>query len=144
MHDVRDDWLASLGSHLSLTLDPASNTLAVRYTGPDAQGVSQVCNALAAAYTTPGKRDSAKSGESLGLGSQVLAPAIEPAYPVEDSRLMISLTVAASALLVSLLLVMIFRHFIARQLREIDQMADAQELEDMKADLPEDPQPAVE
>ena len=143
MHDVREEWLGSLGSHLSLSLDPASNTLAVRYTGPDAEGLSQVCNALAMAYTTPGKRDSAKANETLGLGSQVLAQATAPAYPVEDSRLMISLSVVAVTLLVSLMLVMIFRHFIARQLREIDQMADAQELEDIKGDLPEGAEPAA-
>jgi flagellar biosynthesis/type III secretory pathway M-ring protein FliF/YscJ len=56
---------------------------------------------------------------------------------LEDSRMSISLAVVAATLLVSLLLVMIFRHFIARQLNEIDQMADAQELEDVRADLPE-------
>jgi hypothetical protein len=38
---------------------------------------------------------------------------------------------------------MVFRHFIARQLKEIDQMADAEDLEDMQGDLSENAQPAT-
>jgi hypothetical protein len=49
--------------------------------------------------------------------------------------MMVSLSVVAGVLFLSLILVMLFRHFVARQLKEIDQMADAQDLEDMRADL---------
>ena len=40
----------------------------------------------------------------------------------------LSLCVVAVVLFVSLLLVIVFRHYVARQLREIDQMADEQDL----------------
>ncbi len=139
MHDVRDEWLATLPSHLHLTLDAGSKTLTVQYTGADPQGVSQVCNALATAYTTPGMREptAAESTRTLGTGSQLLAKAAAPLFPVEDNRMMISMSIVAVVMFVSLLLVMIFRHFIARQLKEIDQMADAADLQDIQSDLPD-------
>jgi len=143
MHDVRDEWVNSLPSRLNLTLDGGSKALSVRYSGSDAEGVSQVCNALAIAYTTPGLREQAgDQTKALGLGSQVLAKATVPLYPVEDNRMMVSMSIVAVALFVSLILVMIFRHFITRQLKEIDQMAE-EELADMKTDLPEGAGPAA-
>jgi chromosome segregation ATPase len=145
MHDVRDEWLATLPSHLHLTLDSGSKTLAVQYSGPEAHGVSQVCNALATAYANPGMRDpgAAESNRALGAGAQLLAKATAPLYPLEDNRMMICMCLVAVVLFVSLILVMIFRHFIARQLREIDQMADAEDLQSAQSDLPDTPQPAV-
>ncbi|HVT81800.1 MAG TPA: hypothetical protein VHM90_14235 [Phycisphaerae bacterium] len=144
MHDVRDQWLESLPSHLSVTRDAQNKSMVIRYTGPDADGVADVANALAAAYSTPGKRESTEQTKAIGLGSQVLAKATPPLYPIDDNRMMLAMMTVAGTLFVSLLLIMIFRYFIARQLKEIDQMADVHELEDAKGDLPEGVRPAIE
>jgi hypothetical protein len=56
----------------------------------------------------------------------------------------ISLSVVAAVMFVSLILVMVFRHFIARQLKEIDQMADEKDLQEVDAELPDAPEAAVE
>ena len=144
MHDVREEWLASLGKHLSMDADASTKTLSIRYTGPNPEGVSQVCNALATAYINPGLRDSKDENKTIGVGAQVLAKATPPLFPTEDSRMSFALSVVAITLFVSLVLVMIFRHFIARQLKEIDQMADAKDLEDIQSDLPEGVKPAIE
>jgi hypothetical protein len=147
MHDVRDEWVASLNKNLAMQLDAATQKLFIRYSGPDAEGVSQVCNALAVAYATPGMRDSGAPGAAgaapqganpPGMGAQVVAKATISAFPAEDNRLMISMYVVAGVLAISLLFVMLFRHFVARQLKEIDEMADAQELDEMRTDLPGD------
>ncbi len=126
MHSTTDEWLASLGKNLSVDASASTGTLLVKYTGPDAAGVSQVCNSLASAYTTPGLRESSEANRALGLGSQTVAKATASLTPIEDNRMMISLSVVAAVLFVSLLLVILFRHFVARLLKEIDQMADAQ------------------
>lgn len=144
MHDVRDEWLGSINKHLSMQIDSPGKTLSIRYSGPNATGVSQVCNALAAAYSQPSMREVTEQTKNVGAGAQVLAKATPPLYPAEDHRLMVSMSVVAVVLFVSLLLVMIFRHFVARQLREIDQMADQQDLEELGGDLAETtPKPAV-
>jgi len=137
MHDVRDEWIASLPKHLAMQLDSSTKTLAIRYSGPDAEGVSQVCNSLASAYSQPTLRETTETTKAFGQGAQVLAKATAPLYPAEDHRLMIAMSLVATVLFVSLLLVMLFRHFVARQLREIDQMADAQDLEELHGDLAE-------
>ncbi len=143
MHDVREDWLASLSKNLSLQLDAGTKTLAVRYTGANAEGVSQVCNALAAAYATPGAREGTPElNRTLGVGAMVIAKAMPPLYPAVDNRLMLSLSVVAVVMFISLLLVIMFRHYVARQLREIDQMADEQDLDDIRAEMPDDVQTA--
>ena len=49
---------------------------------------------------------------------------------------MLSLSVVAGVLMVSLVLVIMFRHYVARQLQEIDQMADEADLADIKGELP--------
>lgn len=136
MHDVRDEWLAALTRHLDVQLDTQSRTLAIRYTGSDAQGVAQVCNALAVSLVNPVMRETTEETKSIGAGSTVLAKAMPPMYPAEDRRLMISLGGVAVVLFVSLLFVIMFRHYVARQLREIDQMADEQDLEDIGGELP--------
>ncbi len=143
MHDVREEWAGSLGSHLTMELDSKKAALTVQYSGPDANGVSQVANALAVAYSTPGLRDSAELTKNAGLGAQVIKAA-PPIFPLQDNRMMVSLGTVAVTLFISLILVMIFRFFIARQLKEIDRMADANELEDVKLDMPEDARPALE
>ena len=63
---------------------------------------------------------------------------------MEDSRLITSMCLAAAVMLVSMILVMMFRHFITRQLKEIDEMADAKNLEDVESEIPDTPQAAVE
>ncbi len=144
MQDVREEWLGSLTKNMTVQTDATSKTLAIRYTGPDAEGVSQVCNAMATAYASPGIREITDETRNIGQGAQVLAKATVPLYPVEDSRLMISLYVVAGVLVVSFFLVLLFRHFVARQLREIDQMADAQDLDDVGGDpAAPAPQPAA-
>ena len=96
--------------------------------------MSQVCNALATAYVTPAARDSADP-KGFGAGATISAKATVSQDPVEDRRLTLSWCLVAGALFVSLLLVMMFRHYVARQLKEIDQMADEQDLADLKGDL---------
>jgi chromosome segregation ATPase len=138
MHDVREEWLASLSKNLSVQLDPASKTVAIRYTGPNPDGVAQVCNALADAYATPTARETtSEQNRGYGVGSTVLAKAAAPIYPAEDSRLMLSLSVVAIVLFLSLIMVIVFRHYVARQLREIDQMADEQDLDDIRTEMPQ-------
>ena len=78
----------------------------------------------------------------MGAGASLVAPATIPAFPAEDNRMTLSLSVVAVVLFVSLLLVIVFRHYVARQLREIDQMADEQDLEDIQAEMPADVNPA--
>ena len=70
MHDVREAWAGSLPERLTLSLDSGSKTLAVKYTGPEAGGVSQVCNALAKAYTDPTARVLNEATHSVGTGSR--------------------------------------------------------------------------
>ncbi len=142
MHDVRDEWLQSLVKNLTLQLDPQSKTLALRYSGPDSLGVSQVTNALAIAFSNPGMRESTDLTQSFGAGSTVLAKATPPMFAAEDYRLVIGLSVAAIVLFLSLIVVVIFRHYVARQLREIDQMADDSDLEDIRGEMPIDVRPA--
>jgi uncharacterized protein involved in exopolysaccharide biosynthesis len=125
-----------------MQLDAGSKTLAIRYNGPDGEGVAAVCNALAAAYTTPGTRETSNETKTAGLGAQIVAKATVPLTPIEDNRMMISLIVVAGVLLVSVGFVIIFRRFITRQLREIDQMADAEDLADIQSELPDGPKPA--
>jgi hypothetical protein len=137
MHDVQDEWVQSLPDHLITSMDAGSKALAIRYTGPDAEGVSQVCNALAKAYVDPTLRALDESTHSIGAGAHIAATATPPMHPLEDNRLNLALAATAATLLVSLLAVMIFRHVISRQLKEIDQMADAKELDEIGGDLPE-------
>lgn len=127
MHDVREAWLNSLNKNLTLKIDNANATLFIRYAGPDADGVTQVCNALAAAYVAP--------HEAAPQVAKLIAKAAKPDQPFEDNRVVTSLSTVAVVLFVSLLLVILFRHFVSRQLREIDQMADEQDLADLKGDL---------
>jgi hypothetical protein len=134
MHDVREDWVGSLGKNLGMQLDGASRTLSVRYTGPNPEGVSQVCNALAAAYTTPESREG-HDAKAWGAGAVILAKATAPQTPTQDSRVMTSLWVTVVVLLVSTLLVVLFRHYVRRQLREIDRMADEEDLADLKGEM---------
>ena len=101
MQDVQAAWLASLEKNLSLQVDTANRTLFIRYSGNNADGVSQVCNALATAYAT-------LPIEGGGMTGKVVARAAPPQVPSEDSRLMISLSVVAIVMFVSLLLVMVF------------------------------------
>jgi chromosome segregation ATPase len=140
MHDVREEWANSLGENLSLKVDTGAKTVQVTYAGQDPEGVSQVCNAIAASYITPGSRESTDETRNYGLGAQVVAKAAPPAYPVEDNRLMTSLIIVAVTLLVSVIFVMIFRHIVARQLREIDDMTDGDRMLDQGDESPE---PAV-
>lgn len=143
MHDVREEWLNSLMKNLVMQIDPTTKTLTLRYSGPSAEGVSQVCNALATAYINPATREGARpETKELGVGASLAAPATTPAFPAEDNRMTLSLSVVAVVLFVSLLLVIVFRHYVARQLREIDQMADEQDLEDIQAEMPADASPA--
>ena len=136
MHDVREEWLGSLPRNLTLKPDLATKTVSVQYTGPNADGVAQVCNTLATAYATPTARDgTSEQTRDFGTGSAVLAKASSPLYPVADNRLMLSLSISAVALFLSLILVIVFRHYVARQLREIDQMADDKDLEDIKGEM---------
>jgi chromosome segregation ATPase len=138
MHDVREEWLASLPKSLVLQLDPGTKTVAIRYSGPNPDGVAQVCNALATAYATPTARETTSEvNRGYGVGATVLAKAAAPNYPSEDNRLMLSLSVVAVVLFLSLILVIIFRHYVARQLREIDQMADEQDLDDIRTEMPQ-------
>ena len=143
MQDGRDEWLTSLTKNLVMQIDPTTKTLTVRYSGPIAEGVSQVCNALATAYANPGTRESVNAETTaIGDGASIVAPASTPAVPADDTRMTLSLCVVAVVLFVSLLLVIVFRHYVARQLREIDQMADEQDLEDIQAEMPADVNPA--
>ena len=138
MHDVREEWVASLPKNLIVQLDPGTKTVAIRYTGPNPEGVAQVCNALATAYATPTARETTQeANRGYGVGSTVLAKAAAPNYPAEDSRLMLSLSMVAVVLFLSLILVIVFRHYVARQLREIDQMADEQDLDDIRSEMPQ-------
>ena len=57
-------------------------------------------------------------------------------FPTEDNRLVVGLCMVAIVLFASLLVVVIFRHYVARQLREIDQMADEKDLDDIKSEMP--------
>jgi hypothetical protein len=134
MHDVREEWLATLGKSLTMQLDGASRALAIRYYGREAEGVSQVCNALATAYVTPTGREPADP-QGAGAGATILEKATVPDVPDEDHRWLLSLGISAVAMFLSLLLVILVRHYVARQLREIDEMADAQDLADLKGDL---------
>jgi uncharacterized protein involved in exopolysaccharide biosynthesis len=134
MHDVREEWVGSLGKNLSMQLDGASRTLAIRYTGPNPQGVSQVCNALAEAYTAPETREN-RDSKAWGAGALILAKAAPPQTPAVDNRVMTSLWVTAVVLLVSALLVVLFRHYVRRQLREIDRMADEEDLAELKGEM---------
>jgi len=141
MHDVREEWLATLPKLLNLQLDEASKTVAIRYTGPASDGVAQVCNALAAAYISPMSRDATEGTVDFGNGATIVAKAEPPRTPLEDSRLTLSLSVVAIALFVSLILVMIFRYFVARQLKEIDDMAEEQELAEIQTEIPSNANP---
>ncbi len=130
MHDVREEWLASLGDHLSIARDAGGKALVVRYTGPEAEGVSQVANAIATAYTKPTKRESTDETRKWGMDAQILAKATPAAYPAEDNRLTTFAIVASVVMLVSILAVMVFRHFVRRQLRAIDEMVEGEDLSD--------------
>ncbi|HVS71385.1 MAG TPA: hypothetical protein VHQ47_09040 [Phycisphaerae bacterium] len=130
MHDVREEWVGSLVSHLSVTPDDAAHTLAIRYTGPAADGVSQVCNALASAYVNPNLRDTTDATRTVGQGSTLAAQATAPVKPVQDSRLKLSLATAASVIFLALLAVMVLRHMVSRQLRQIDAIAEGETVDD--------------
>jgi hypothetical protein len=131
MHDVREEWLNSFAKHLTIAPDPAQRTLTIRYTGPAAEGVSQVANALASAYVNPNLRETTDVTRTVGAGSELLNPAVVPARPAQDNRLTTALALAASAIFVALVAVMSFRHLVSRQLREIDAMADPTDLSDL-------------
>ena len=136
MHDVRDEWIGSLARQMVVQLDPQSKTVAIRYSGTDPAGVAQVCNALAIALTNPAFRETTDQTRSIGAGGTILARATPPQYPAQDNRLMLGLAVVAVVLFVSLIFVILFRWHVSRQLKEIDQMADEQDLADMESDLP--------
>jgi len=143
LQDVRDEWIATLPRSLQLSVDSHAKTLTLRYFGGEAENVADASNALARAFLQPDLRDP-DSSKDIGAGAQLAQKATVPAIPVEDNRLMICLSIVAGALLLSLVFVLIFRHFVARQLKEIDQMADTQDLEDIKTEMPEGVKPAVE
>jgi uncharacterized protein involved in exopolysaccharide biosynthesis len=131
MHDVREEWLNSFTSHLTIAPDDAARTLTLRYTGPAADGVSQVVNALASAYVNPNLRDATEATHLIGAGATLESPAPVPASPAQDHRFTTALASAAAAVFLSLVAVMSFRHMVFRQLREIDAMADPNDLSDL-------------
>jgi hypothetical protein len=131
MHDVREEWLNSFARHLTIAPDPAERTLTIRYTGPAAEGVSQVANALASAYVNPNLRETTEVTRTVGAGSELVNPATVPARPMQDNRLTTALALAASAIFIALVAVMSFRHLVSRQLRAIDAMADPTDLSDL-------------
>ncbi|HVX85669.1 MAG TPA: hypothetical protein VH253_12885 [Phycisphaerae bacterium] len=130
MHDAQEDWINSLPRHLTIIPDDTARSLTIRYTGPAAEGVSQVCNALASAYVNPNLRDATDATRSVGEGSTLAAQAFAPAKPIEDPRLKLSLAAAASVIFLALLAVMGLRHTVSRQLRQIDAIAEGEVLDD--------------
>jgi chromosome segregation ATPase len=134
MHDVREQWMSSLGTKLNMELDGAARRLSIRYMGPNAHGVSQVCNALATAYVNPGVRENLDAA-GPGAGAMIMAKASAPQYPAQDNRVMTSLSVTAVVLFISFIAVLLFRHYVRRQLREIDRMADEEDLAGLKGEL---------
>jgi hypothetical protein len=134
MHDVREEWVGSLKDSLSMELEEGTRTMSIRYTGHQAEGVAQVCNALATAYVMPVSREGADP-KGMGEGAVILAKATPSNVPMHDNRMMMSLSLVAVALFVSLLLVIVFRHYVSRQLREIDQMADDGDLAGLKGEM---------
>ncbi len=144
LQDVREEWLASLQKNLTLSLDSRAKSITIHYAGLDPDGVADASNALARAYLQPDLRESSDGNKNTGQGAQLTQKATPPVYPIEDNRMMIWACVVAGALLLSVIFVLIFRHFISRQLKEIDQMADMKDLEDIKSEMPEAARPATE
>ncbi|MCL2645736.1 MAG: hypothetical protein FWD61_01880, partial [Phycisphaerales bacterium] len=122
MYDVRDSWLGSLARNLDVQVDstdPRLPTLLIRYAGNDADGVAQVCNALAKAYVA---LPMVAQGTTIKPGT-VAAPAIKPDLPCQDNRIAMSLGAAAGVMVVGLILVMLSRYvFRRRQRKERDQI----------------------
>lgn len=135
MHDVREEWLNSFAKHLTIAPDDAARTLTIRYTGPAAEGVSQVANALASAYVNPNLREASESTHLVGAGATLDSPAPIPTTAAQDHRFTTSLAISASAVFLSLIAVMSFRHLVSRQLREIDAMADPTDLSELSDEV---------
>jgi chromosome segregation ATPase len=142
----RDAFAKTLQTDLQLHVTPAAKQLSITYTGGSSSGVAQVANALANSYarTLAGPLDPGLSAtqEALKLKPFIARVAVAPNLPIADTRFNTALIISASALFVSLIVVMLMRVYIYRQLREIDRMADEEDLDNLKGDLPLDAQPA--
>lgn len=141
LQDNRQEWLEGLPAHLTLHVDSASRTLSLYYTGRSADGVAMVCNALAAAFVeaTRVKAPNARPDDPPTLATAaVAARALPPIAPVEDRRMPLALSTTAVVLFASLLAVLTMRHIVRKQLRDIDQMAEASDWAQARAELATD------
>jgi len=147
MHDTKEAWGLSLPADLTTTVDAASKAIAVRVKGWSADGVAQSSNSLAAAFADVA-RQKLEPGKDAGpvvpaaAGASVLAKATVPQTPARDQRMMLALSCSGALMGVALIAVLLVRKLISRQLKEIDQMADAKDLEELHDDMPVDTTPA--
>jgi hypothetical protein len=131
VHESREEWVGTLPKNLVTSVKTEGNikTLSIQYDSTSAEGAAQVCNALASAYVA-----SANAGPNHGVAAE-LAKAIARTTPKRDGRFMTALTATAALLLISLVAVMLGRYYVRRQLREIDKMADEEDLEDIRGEM---------
>lgn len=136
-HDNREDWINTLDKHLLTRPDPASKSLVIQYTGATADSVAQVANAVALSYVDANKvlQKNDKGQEETLYPARIIAKAVPPAMPISDNRMTLALTLAACLLAVSLMAVLSMRHIVHRQLKDIDHMADSDDLENMAGDI---------
>ncbi len=140
LQDTREEFSHSLPGNLRVQADPAARTVSLQYAGVAADGVTQVCNGLAATYADAVHskgQDPKVSALTADVPAQVnVAKANVPRKPEIDRRMPLALGVTATLLFVSLMAVMLLRRRIQRQLREIDRMADEDDLAALKDDMP--------
>ncbi len=140
-----DAFVGTLADNLNVKVDSTAQQVTIQYTGPSKEGVAQVCNQLALAYVTTsgslGDAGTSPTAQAAKLQSIGFIRAVAPSLPIRDNRLKTFLSISAAAMCVSLLAVMAMRLYIRRQLREIDRMADDEDLENLNDDMPLDTQP---
>lgn len=146
LQSERDAFVRTLADDLQVHVMPATKQMSLAYAGSSSTGVAQVANALADAYARAlaGPLDPGLSAtqEAVKLKPWIARVAVAPSVPVVDTRFVTGLTISASLLFVALLVVMVMRVYIYRQMREIDRMADEEDLDNLKGELPLDAQTA--
>jgi hypothetical protein len=128
-----DSWKQAVLPDVEVTADAAARTLTIRARASSADGAAMTANALAGGYVST-VRAATLQGQPV---PQVMTAAEIPGQPLRDNRRMIALSASAVVLFLALLGAMTMRQTIRRQLSAIDNMAEREDLEAARADLPE-------
>jgi predicted nucleic acid-binding Zn-ribbon protein len=124
-YNTKEQWIASLGREMEVSLDSAAKKLSVRMLGDTQSGLSMASNAVAAAYVDKVAKLKNDSPHPDKAASAVLDVRAMPGAVTEiDHRMSLAGSISAGVLFAALLIVTLVRRAIMKDLRAIDEMGE--------------------